>query len=236
MKRARWCIAMALIVLLETPSLEAMEFMLPKEKKESPTLEERAKSAEAKIIQQSKPADNFKRKKGDYYSLSPSDIQKIREDVKAWPGWEERRITKALDKLETKLPNQSEQNCSQGVRDAIMAERGIDIFKGSSGLEVRTINDKEAATIYGMDRMLKRNGYQIISTGDDYNPERGDVQSICYGQEVNGYGGHVQYYDGKRWISDHKQRISATDPEALKAQGINPSDVKTATYRRKKQY
>ncbi|MFZ5806564.1 MAG: hypothetical protein ACOY3I_05115 [Verrucomicrobiota bacterium] len=173
------------------------------------------------------------RAKGDFYSLNPSDLQKINDYVQAYPGMEDKRITASLDKLEKNMPEHSEQNCSQGVRKAIMAERGIDIFKGANEKEVNTVNGREAATGYGIDRMLLRNGYERISSGADYIPKRGDVQSICFGKVVKGYGGHVQYYDGDSWISDHKQRESAVNPEALRAQDIDPEKVIVMTYRRK---
>lgn len=224
--RARWPIGIGVILFCGIYHAGAMVFMLPKEeKKPAPPSVEQA--------QDKTPAKESSRATDDFYSLSPSDLQKIETYVKAMPGIEDRRITTALDKLESGLPDYSQQDCSQGVRKAIMAERGIDIFRGATSKEVNTVNGREAATNYGLDRMLRRNGYELISPGANYTPQRGDVQCISYGTTINGYGGHVQYYDGTDWISDHKQRGSAAAPDALRAEGLDPNKVAVWTYRRK---
>ena len=202
----------------------AMVFMMDKGNQKTP---------DAGIVVKEDAGKVLSRIEGDFHSLDPRDLQKITEYIQALPGEEDRRITRALNTFEKDLPNSSQKNCSQGVRQAIMAERGIDIFRDARAREVGTFNGREAATIYGLDRMLRRNGYELISSGAGYVPQRGDVQSIFFGQEIDGYAGHVQYFDGSSWISDYKQNASANDPNILRAGGVDPGKVEVWTYRRK---
>lgn len=119
-------------------------------------------------------------------------------------------------------------NCGQGVINAIEQETGVNIASNAQPGQI--VNGHP--TVDGMGQMLQQNGYSPVSS-QGYTPQPGDVQCINFGgQGIGGYGGHTQYYNGQEWISDHRQGMSYANSGFLRANGIDPSRVTVTTYRR----
>lgn len=140
-----------------------------------------------------------------------------------------------LQRYTESLSERGNERCSRGVREAIKAEYGIDIFDSAKPGDLTIYNGRYTATLQGLDHMLKRNGYEVVNP-KGYIPQKGDVQGIAYLKPIQGRRGlaHAQYYDGKSWISDHQQSASYANSALLSQVGLTANDIIVVTYRRKK--
>lgn len=126
------------------------------------------------------------------------------------------------------------ERCSRGVRDAVKAEYGIDIFDSAKPGDLIIYHGCYTATMAGMDNMLKRNGYEVINPSN-YIPQKGDIQTIAYLKPIRGRSGlaHAQYFDGNHWISDHVQKDSYANPSFIAQVGLTAKDLIVVVYRRR---
>ena len=171
------------------------------------------------------PQINAQRKVHRFHVLPSGDLK----------NKDEKESAEDLREFADALPLRGKDHCSHGVRDAIEAEYGVDIFRGARAEELERMRGKNVATLDGMHRMLIRNGYEMVPT-ENYIPQKGDVQCILYSKikEKNGKTlAHAQYYDGRQWISDHKQPCSYSDDAYLKKVQVTPEKMLVWTYRRK---
>ncbi|MFZ5805759.1 MAG: hypothetical protein ACOY3I_00930 [Verrucomicrobiota bacterium] len=142
----------------------------------------------------------------------------------------EEQSEKDLQRYVNKLSTKGREHCSRGVREAIRAEYGIDIFKSARPGDLIMRHGRFDANIQGLDYMLKANGYEVVPP-ENYIPQKGDIQGIVYMKKKYA---HAQYFDGIQWVSDHVQPASGADPSLLQKGGMTTNDIFTITYRRKK--
>ena len=98
-------------------------------------------------------------------------------------------VNAAVRRLDANAGSSSTGRCAQYVREALEAG-GLD----TSG---------HPATAGGYDVFLERKGFERLDPTAVANPQRGDVVVL---QDPEGGAGHIDMYDGSRWVSDFVQR------------------------------
>ncbi len=99
----------------------------------------------------------------------------------------------AVAHLDANAHDKSQHRCARYVREAI--EQGGGTHIGSTG-EARN---------YGP--LLERGGFSSVATQDtidSYRPQAGDV-AVFQPYEGGSAAGHMQMYNGSRWVSDFRQ-------------------------------
>ncbi len=97
-------------------------------------------------------------------------------------------VDKAVQQLDT-AGSASQHRCAHFVRLAIQA--------GGVELAVHPVNAKD----YGP--VLARAGFEVVPPSG-YNPAKGDV-IVIQSYKGGSPAGHIEMFDGIRWVSDFKQ-------------------------------
>lgn len=116
--------------------------------------------------------------------------EEILPNDKPLPKWD---LDAAIAHLQAQSHKDSTGDCGMYVRQAIEAG-GIRMNKA--------LNSTEDGSAFGFGPILRDTGFLTVAPGE--KPQRGDVAIF---QPVKGHpNGHIAMFDGKRWISDFRQK------------------------------
>ena len=115
-----------------------------------------------------------------------------REEVwprnKPLPKWD---LDAAIARLHSQVLPKSDSRCGEFVHKAIDA----------GGITLNTSYNPHGVSARGYGPILRHAGFRTVTPGE--NPQKGDV--VVFQATTGHKHGHVAMFDGKKWISDHKQ-------------------------------
>ncbi len=122
-----------------------------------------------------------------------SDAQEQKKPGAKDKGGRAMDVQGAVDHLDANAHDTSQHRCAAYVREAIAEGGGTDIGRTNYARD------------YGP--LLERHGFTPVaseSSIDSYTPQAGDVAVFQPGDGTSS-AGHMQMYDGRRWVSDFRQ-------------------------------